>query len=576
MNSGYILLRSNTGLSTPLAVLLGLVLLFVGCGKDEPSPSGGESKDIKLLTSPAEEVSTRSVTFKGAIEQFNNEKVLDHGFIFVRDYDPTAAPKEIELSLGPLAQAGPITYTYRPESPFDLEDVHAFCLYVKTDKGFYKGTYQQFEVDGLIVSQPSVLQAAPGDAVQLTGDFSVFHNGYKLLVYDDYRALALSYTVSEDKKSLTFHLPVSLRAVHGDVVGIVYEKFKPSYGQISKTLANVRILGKIDPPMKKQYYFGETLTLTGSAIPYYLDKDEGLEILIGDISVPYQREIRLADLEGLTGHRLRLGFKNGRDSVIFTDPIELHLPDPSNLAFNRYVIHPFSQFTASNYGFYTYFGVKGQYSLGQAPLEANSIGQTPTGFSVGDIPDGQYFFKATNQFYTLTSTKPIEVRKLVWTSIDKTSGHIGEDVVFKGNFIKDFEYEISFDGDQIGPVIAQDETLVLNLAPRYVGKKEIRIGYRSTDGTFVNAPKTVLLETYPFKLDRITPLKGRPGDVITVEGKGVGYTGHILVGDKVVYPLYYNHNKIAFPTPDLPSGKVRITLVIENQLYPADALFELL
>ncbi|MBD1426068.1 hypothetical protein [Sphingobacterium arenae] len=577
MNSLYISMRCSIKLVT-LHILFIAMLLVGGCSKEaSETPSG--STEIRLGTFSAENVNALRVTFKGEIKELNNEKILDHGFVFIRDYTPASPGKETELSLGAEVSANkPVIYTYQPDVPFDLEDIHAFYFYVKTTKGFYKGPRKTFEVDGLVIEQQNSLQATLGETIALKGDFSGLHSAYQLTLVDDYKIHALSYTVSDDKKSLSFVLPLSLESVHGSTVQIGYEKFKPSYGTISKTLANVRILGSINPPTKKNYDLNEPLLLTGSALPYSWTDDQSLQVLIGDVSIPYRREIKLGDIPGLKGNRLRLGFKNGRDSVIFPDPIELNQPDPSLLRFNRYIIHPFSSIRTNDYSFYSYFQDNGKYSLGETPLERGPTSGMSHTFWVGDIPEGKHHFSAVNDLFTLTVAKPIEVRNLVWNTTDKNKGHLGEQVILQGTFIEGFEYQVNLEGEIIGSFFGKNNELSIELSPSFIGKKQMKIGYYVGQGTTLHSfEKSVLIETLPFQIDLMTPLQGYPGDVVTLEGKGIGYINHILVGDKVVYPLFVNINKVQFPAPDIPSkGKVRVTLDMLNELYPVEALFEIL
>lgn len=548
-----------------------------GCDKGKDTTAPISVTPLVLATLDVANVTTQSVVLSGEITSPNNETIVDVGFIFIRDYQSGVPNKEIEISLGKQVKAGEaIKHTYLPAEKFSIGDIHAYCLYVKTEKSFYKGALKTFNVDGLVVDHHEIFLATIGEKITLTGDFSPLDNTYNLALNGKERQI-VSYVLNDTKTSLSFDLPSNLNALHGDEIDVVLVKLKYGAAELTRSLAKVSILATILPPIKKRYALNDQINLSGTALPAYGSSTNGLQLLINGKPMDYQPYIAVSSLLQLQSSSFQIGYKNGRDSIIFPDPIEINMPDLSTLTYKSSFFHPFSYISTSPFLFYNYFGGDAQYFLDQYPMEPRWADGIYYNFFIEDVPEGSYNFKAKTYGYTFEMPGKVNIKKLSWTAIPTDVKAIGDKVRIKGNFIPDFQYVILLDGGSDNYYYGQDGYLDVDITPLFVGRKQMEIGYYSMSGTFISGGKQ-WVETTDFKIDKAYPLKGYPGEIITIEGKGIKFVDAILFGNHVIpYPTVINDNKIQVTAPNLPvTGQVRMSISVYNKLYQYPDYFELL
>jgi hypothetical protein len=266
---------------------------------------------------------------------------------------------------------------------------------------------------------------------------------------------------------------------------------------------------------------------------------------------------------------------------VFKDSIELIKPIGSNIHFEKKIIHSPYLMKMTGVDFYSYITVseKAKYYLGKnsiAHIPYSTRGNTES-FAVRNIPNGLYNFSYSNPFYTATTTEQVEVRNLTWVTPPITSRFVGEAFTIMGNFIDDHEYLVSGNGIYEHP-IAQDGKINFTLPSNIIGPTEIQIGYRvdiNYDESFY-APKKQSLYINDFQVSDITPLKGYPGDVITIKGKGLGSI-QITFGGAYATSISRSSEEHRFIIPAFaPKGKSALVMTLNGTTIKYKELFEVL
>lgn len=552
--------------------------ILIGC-KEKEVIEPIDYSPVQLKTTSFSNLAGKTVTLKGNISRLNGMPVEDYGFIIQKIKENE---KEIVVSIGSKVSIGEITLQYQHSSNFELGDRYRYTLYVKTKNGFYRGESNIFEVDGIKIDLLQLKLVPNNDKITVTGDFQFLTENIKMYYQHQYQQeVQLPFQVSSDRKSLTFTLPKSGKFYHGNTVSIFLQIRDQSGYKTNREVASIQILGSLNPPAQTKIYLNEPIQLTGIAVngdaipfsaPFY--------ILINGKKIEYRSQIYLHEIEGLKGSKFQLGYYNGKDSVVFKDSIELIKPLGSNIHFERKVIHSPSLMNINGIDLYTYIMNPDQpkYYLGKhsVPHYFNSSYETQS-FTVRNIPDGVYNFSYSSPFYSVTSTEQMEVRNLKWDTPANTTRYVGEPFTITGNFIDGHGYSIIGNGIGEG-AIAQNGQISFIIPGYVIGETEIQIGY----GVNINynesyyAPKKQKLYIHDFQVDNISPLKGYPGDVVTIKGKGLLYIQTTL-GGAYANSIYRSTDEIRFIIPAFaPKGKSAIEMKLNGTTVKYKDLFEVL
>lgn len=554
------------------------LLLFVSsCSKSE-GPT--DYSAVTLATSGYSNLKENTVTLRGQITHLNGVPVIDHGFVIKKMGIYNQSGEEKEISLGNKVGEGSVSTNYTHEKIFELDDVYSFCLYVKTENGYYRSEFSQFVIDGIDIEAQLDLQAYVNENIVINGNFKNLSDAHALFAYASYISQdKIPYRVAPDGTSITFTLPDKQHYTHGRKVSFRLRNVDINGNEVLREIAIVKILGTLNPPTQKSYYLSDPIMLTGTALSTdYWDLDEPLYLLIDGKKVVYNPYIYIYNITGLKGNKFSLGYYNGRDSVIFKDPIELIVPDGNGIVFERKAVHPYSRLRVG--GLFTYRDVmkpsEASFQLGGQPIGFyDSNGSNSVTFNLQNIPEGNQYFECKNEFYSIKSSQTIEVRNLSWSNFDRTNVYQGEKVKVAGNFINGVTYAIEGKDFNLFQV-ASEGSLEFTIPAYLTGEQPIEIGYpNATGGTYLAKHKrSIYVEQ--FKIDEIYPTKGYAGDLISIKGKGL-LGVYVLFGGFHANIVYSSTDEIRVMIPSsFNKGKVSLVFMADGRTIQGNEQIEIL
>ncbi|WP_293954185.1 MULTISPECIES: IPT/TIG domain-containing protein [unclassified Sphingobacterium] len=555
--------------------------ILVGCKKKEVIEPVDYSP-IQLETTTFSDLEDKTVTLNGHIARLNGMPVEDYGFL-IQKVTTTNGEKETVVSLGKKATVGNVTLKYQHNSNFELGDRYRYTLYVKTKNGFYRGEPNTFEVDGIKINLLEDKLVPNNNKVTVTGDFQFLSENIKLYYQSQNQGEhVIPYQVGSDRKSLSFIFPKSDNFYHGNKVS-VFLRVKDQSGYASnRTIANIEVLGVANPPVKTKFYLNEPIPITGNAIKWDgMPMSAPFYMLINGKKVECYHQVNLYEIESLKGGKFQLGFHNGKDSVIFKDSIELIRPLGSNIHFTKKVIHSPSLMKIDGIDMYTYLmnPEKASYYLGKhsiAHFFDSSTGSIET-FTVRDVPDGVYTFGYSSPYYSVSSTERVEVRTLKWNTPADLTKFVGEPFTITGNFIEGQTYSVIGNGIYEYPV-AQDGKIQFALPGYIIGSTEIQIGYSVNYNYNENyySPQKQQLYIRNFEVTSISPLKGYPGDVVTIKGRGLSQI-NVTIGGAYATSVFRSSEELRFIVPAFASrGKSEVIMTMHDKTMKYKDLFEVL
>lgn len=576
----------NTKYITVVALFWGLAVLIcvgslAGCKKEEVIKEI-DYNPVELSATTYGSLEEKTVILNGNIARLNDVPTEDHGFIIQKIEQNVNDEKEIVVSLGNKVAVGDVSLKYQHNSNFELGDSFRFTLYVKTKNGFYRSKSSVFEVDGTSLNLWEGKSVPNDNKITIEGDFRFVPDKAKLFCNSQYQQeTVLSYEIASDKKSLTFVFPKSDNFYHGNNVNVFLRNDNKGVA-IDRLIAKIQVLGVIHAPTKTKMYLNEPLQISGIAIgtegwrlsaPFY--------ILLNGKKVEYKSQILLYEIEGLKGEKIELGYDNEVESVIFKDSITIIKPNGNDIRFEKSVIHSPSLMKMNGINMYTYImePEKATYYLGKHAISHyfNSTYGDPQTYAVRNVPDGVYDFSYSSPFYSVTSTDKVEVRNLQWDTPVNNSRYIGETFTITGNFIDGHSYSVVGNGIGEYPV-AKEGKINFTLPSYVVGETEIQIGYSVNINYNENhfAAKKQKLYVKDFQVSSISPMKGYPGDIITIKGKGLSPLQTTL-GGAYVHCFYRSPDEVRFMVPAFsPKGQAPIVMQINATRVKYKDLFETL
>ncbi|MNH93973.1 IPT/TIG domain protein [compost metagenome] len=558
---------------------IGCFSILVGCKKKEVVVPVDYSP-VQLETTTFSNLEDKTVTLNGNIARLNGMPVEDYGFL-IQNITTANDEKEIVASMGSKATVGDITLKYQHSSNFELGDRYRYSFYVKTKNGFYRGKPNTFEVDGIKINLLEDKLVPNNNKVTVTGDFQFLSENIKLYYQSQYQSeQVMPYQIGNDRKSLNFIFPKSDNFYHGNQVSFFLRVNDKSGYTNSRAVANIQVLGVANPPEKTKFYLNEPIPIRGAAIKWdRMPMSAPFYMLINGKKVECYHQVNLYDIESLKGGKFQLGYHNGKDSVVFKDSIELIKPLGSNIHFAKKVIHSPSLMMVDGIDMYTYLmkPEKATYFLGKhgiAHYFDSSNGSLET-FTVRDVPDGIYNFGYNSPYYSVSSVEQVEVRNLKWNTPADLTRFVGEPFTITGNFIDGHAYSVIGNGIYEFPV-AQDGKIQFSLPGYIIGSTEIQIGYSVNYNFNENyyAPKKQQLYINNFEVNNISPLKGYPGDIVTIKGRGLSQI-ELTLGGAYATSIFRSSEELQFMVPAFaPRGKGEIIMTMHNKTMKYKDLFE--
>ncbi len=563
-----------------------LTLLTIACKKvQEIEYVQSAEEKIVVRTGHMDALSKKSVTLFGQIDSIADQKVLSYGFV-VKTIDQYAIErKEHEIEVGKNIVSPTIKFTYQPNEPFDLDLKYAYCFYVRTEKGYYKGEFSSFQIGGFAIDQVKKVKAKPGDEILVNGDFKLIDKNYKFFSYfadaksDASESMETSYTLSPDKKSIRFTVPKTNGLYHGQEISFSFKRREYPYGDFYYNIAQVNILGQLLPPVKTSFTPTEVMEIKGLNVPDYRHPSDDFKIILGDLQIPFTSELQFSQIENLKGSRFKFGYTNGVETVIFKEEIIFYVPDLTKVSTEQSFVHPGAKCMIQWPGFWDFqSGMYFDYTFGNLPVEPRQTGNESFYFEVGDLKEGVYSFQFKDRFYDISLPKKIKVKSFDWVSSDKTNAYEGDRITLYGNFSKGNIYSLLGNNNIYWDAICEkDGEATFTWFLSNFGSNKISIGYQNSAGSYTLSSKKLEINPMGISLDNFAPSSGLPGSLIRVKGKSIKYAQKIRFGDFEIVPIPVSADEIMFTAPMmLGKGKFRISAEAADKIYQSDGYFELL
>jgi len=556
------------------------IIIASSCSKSDTPKIEEENKEYQINTTGFSDLSSKEVKFTGEINVEGNEPILDHGFIIQQTDINGNNSSEVNINLGKNAKLGEIVTTYKPNKSFEQNSTYSYYFYVRTSKNFIKGNIQEFALNNISVIPNEHRYSYGRDTVKINGNFEGLEDKYKIRVRGSFELFSLPFTISPDKKSISFIVGAGPEVKNNDEIQISLVRKDENPRSYVQDLIKITYLAKVILE-KSNYDYLDYLNFKVENLSDSYYNIPNLYILVNGKKFPYSKNFRIFDHPELIGPSYKMGYMNGRDSTYFAEPFVFEQPS-SNLSVIPFIdrIHPNTYFKYKAFDLDRYFWADVSAKIGDSEATAEyDYRDGILGIQAGDLQDGEYELTVFNPFYTFKPKEKIKVETLNITTKGPFSTYIGDTITLKGNFIKGLEYSVVNQNNyHMNMVIAEEGSLSLETNLSFEGATEFKL---------VNGGKyfdqiTPFAKAIPYKslgltLDSFYPTSGTTGDVLTVEGKGIGLVGDILLGDALVQTIKINNNKVSLSIPRLKGkGKMKIGFSFNAKLYQSDGYFEYL
>ncbi len=278
--------------------------------------------EVQLVTLDVTDIREDSFTLKGQINHLNGIPVTEYGFIIKKKAFPVSLEQEEFIKLNGNVKTGLIQHTYKSDKTLELDQHYAYAIYVKTQSGYYKGDFKSFTIDQIQINTIDSIAATVGQIIHVTGDFKHLRDRHYITT-DIHSKEEIPYTLSSDKKTLSFAVPNTNKMVHGRKIHFDLKNTALWGSDTYRRVATVRILAKINPPQQSQLYTSGPIIFRGTGItsPVYQEMYAPLYLLFNGHKIPYKEYIYREDIK-LPGNKFKIGYHNGRDSIVFDQAIE--------------------------------------------------------------------------------------------------------------------------------------------------------------------------------------------------------------------------------------------------------------
>jgi len=555
-----------------------LIFLSFSCKQENNEPLKADEKPMEISTSSFSEISSKSVKLYAQVDSLSSEKIIDAGFLILTTDQYGVEKGEKEFSIGNNIVAGELTYNYKPNFPFEQNLLYSYQFYIRTANKYYLGNKKNFVFNNLTVNQVLTVDSYGRDTIVVMGNFEEFDERYKLEASGAFNLYHIPFKLSADKKSLSFIVGHSQNNSHRNDLEIFISRQGTNVHTYRQRVATIKYYPKLQIksfPNKVYDYF----EFYSNNVGQLADNDPRLKIIINDIEFPFTRYFTLSDIEKLKGTTFKIGYKNQKETVFFTEDVQFRNPAGIKAELSRLRVHPTDSYSLNSEEYWLYFF---------APVTEVRVGNTEVvahydqwkkrlDIQQFDIPEGQYDLVSENRFYNYIYPQKLKVEELLWSKLDKPKAFFGEIITASGNFIDKKDY-IVFDqnDDQLGYYKAENGSLKIEVTNRFEKVTQIKIGYPYDFEKDRIIPYSQPFVSTGFTFEEFYPKRGMIGDIITVEGKGIAYAEVFLLGDKVLAPIVINKNKVTFSIPAINgSGKMRINYKMNGKNYQVNEYFEL-
>lgn len=529
---------------------------MTACSKTSVIDPNTESA-ISLSTDVVTILASNQIKMVGEIKKLNSEPIQEIGFVlYDLDLDPTN-PKEIKIDK-PSTKEGKKEYTYTASNPFVIGKKYAYCIYVRTNKAFYKGNQVEFMVDQIKTDPEKETKAVAGTYMSLEGDFSQLDK-------DSYITLAgkelgkLPFEVAKDKKSIKILAPTQM-VNHDDVIDIILNRKDPNGNNyFSRTIGKMKIIARIHPPKSYEIYYNQALPITGDALPY---QKSSLNIIINGKKLPYYYGITIGEFGPINQSSLKWSIDDGVKVTDFPEPLQLIAPKPEDLSLGPVQIHPDQSVDIFGIDFNQYFG----NTLQKVKIGSKEFGyymSYPSYLSIAihDLPYGKHTVSLQSSLFNVTLNQQLELLPFNISSISPSEIYPNEELQIKGNFIKGMEYSVTFNDFFQTSAIAHSNSEIIYKVPFLIGNNyEVKLMY---NGKAINdqTQKSFRLKLLNPIITSLSAKQVNPGDVLILKGRGLEKVDYIFFENYAVVTERTSNEelKVKMPLMLLP-GKYKIYL----------------
>ncbi|WP_270090815.1 hypothetical protein [Sphingobacterium sp. SYP-B4668] len=547
-----------------------IFVTFSACKKTEEN-TPEDTTPVQLETLGADVANHTHIVLAGRILYLNNEKVLDHGFVVKSFYTNPAL--EYKYSLGSSLQIGKVSKKIDTSKDLRTAGSGSYQFYIETDKGIYYGESVRYDISGVFIDYQHGLRASAGEVITIHGDFESIKSPFTL--YSDYNSpKVISYELSVNKQALSFVMPDGY--THGNDLSFYVQANKAdSVFNSSIPIAKIKVLGSLHAPEQYEYYYDDVLRLGSKGLPASFAYT--FSVILGNKFVPYYHELSLSDLiYDQPLESFRIGYYNGRDTVIFPKKITLKKPDETAFKVRQSYVHPGNSLAVTGLPLGRFPYIRSM-TIGDQSAYYNGMWNGDDRLQIGQVPDGVYPLVIKCVPFTYISQEKVTVQGLTATSASINRGHYGEEVTLRGNFIANERYHVVMGGESIYDLIAGNGTLKFHIPQIKPGLANITLKYGENYATHQVVPTPLQIEVLPPSFDSFYPKKGKPGDIITLKGKGIAYA-RIYFGQDYAMSVGGNVDavEIAVPRQLIYKGKIHIVAQFNGNLFESKETFELL
>ncbi|WP_164122732.1 MULTISPECIES: hypothetical protein [Sphingobacterium] len=552
-------------------VPLFLALLF-SCEKvDNFQPE--DTKKSQTEIQGIEYIAADHINLIANVSYVKDENVKDHGFN-IAYYNDTVSHSQ-NYSLGTKLVSGRVTYPLKGNLTVLLKNGFQFSYYYTIGDS----TFRSSTVSFYPVQQPKfkvhpgqgLFQVLPGDEITVKGDFRGIQGKYYLQLED--QAGTIPFQISNNENSLTFK-------VNGNFINkaelhvFLIPHQQPTGYQIREYLTKVNILSRLGPPASYNISWTNYLKL-----PVLSGVGYNTSVIIGNRIIPYSSSIFVRDyIHYLSGDSYRLGYFNGRDTVIFPQPLQIKRPDAHSITFDSPRVHPNGHVRLSGLHSADIFG-EVKYVVNGSPVTLRPFDNNSKFiFQIPDLPDGVYDLTIQSPNYEITTKNKFQVEAFKPDNVTQYGTSIGSKVQVTGNFIANEMYYIIFDNFSTVRAygIATEGLLTFNIPTLAGGKQSFRIA-RVFNNNYYTHDKQFTIDVAEPSYTGFAPHSGKIGSVVTLKGESINYA-NIYFGDKQVSPIGGNPllKEVQIAVPYAQPGKYKISARIADKWLEVSDVFELI
>lgn len=543
------------------------LLTCIACKKENQIVN--EDKPIQVESLSPDHASKENVILAGRILNFNNEKIIDHGFILESNFFINNTKDSISLGNNP--KIGKITYKLIPNIQLLQNGFGHYKLYVKTNKKVYYSQQIQFQFTNIIFHGDEILATA-NEEIQIKGNFEYFDpKNYKL--YCDYNnPQELSYKVDNNQGILSFNIPNGYH--HGNVLHFLL-KHNSNTIKNDIMVARIKIIGTLEPLSQYEYFYNDYLDFRGTGLP--TDMGSSFYLIIGDKKIQYYNRPVLRDLiYDNIQESFNIGYYNGRETVMFPNKIKLKVPKSEDLKIKQTHVHPGGRIRAEgiDLGKYSFFN---NVTVGNIRALYTSTWNQKDYITIGNVRDGSYPLIMEDGFRRFVSKEHINVQQVAPTSLNITKGYYGEHITMYGNFLEGTNYTLKIGDIQLG-TSSSNGSIVFNIPSLKSGiYNNISVSYNYDNDKKFEIPTSLNIEILPPTFDDFYPKKIKAGESVTIKGKGIG-TGLVFLGNLLLMSSGDDPNEVSIWIPHTINlkGKVNISVKYANDWIQHDEPLEII